>query len=55
MTSHGRLDVNLMNDLGKFMQSLTILQRTTYLRCLKNVSDDPAFKCDNDNKLVKYS
>ncbi len=55
MASHNRFDVGLMDDLGEFMQSPAILQRIICLRCAKNVSDDPAFECDNDNKMMKYN
>ncbi len=44
-----------IDDLGEFIQSPTILQRTTYLRYLKNVSDNSAFEYNNDNKFVKYN
>ncbi len=52
---YNRLDVGSMDDLGEFTQSPAILQRIIYLRYAKNVSDDPAFEYDSDNKMVKCS
>ncbi len=55
MAFYNRLDVDSMDNLDEFIQPPTILQRTTYLRCEKNVSDNPTFECDNNDKIVKYS
>ncbi len=52
---YNRLDMGSMDDLGEFMQSPALLQRTIYLRCAKNVSDDLVFECDSDGKMMKCS
>src|SRR6266511_5795869 len=55
ITSHNHLDIDSINNLDEFIQPPTILQRTTYLRCAKNISDNPTFEYDNDNKIIKYN
>ncbi len=55
MVFYNCFDVGSMDDLYEFIQPPTVLLRITYLRCAKNVSDDPTFEYDNDNKMIKYS
>ena len=44
-----------MDDLREFIQPPIVLQRTTYLHCAKNVSDNPIFKYNSDSKMMKYN
>ncbi len=44
-----------IDNFHEFIQPPAVLQRIIYLRYAKNVSDDPAFECDSDNKMMKCS